>query len=111
MKANDYVNLFMQFYGDQLRVREGREQGDMDAAAVDSIIIICRKMILEVKELGVARKAHCNSAWEAIIREQNQKWRAIVNRLQQYRDQLPLIPSPHSFQKVWDTFKEDLSND
>jgi len=109
MKANDYANLYLKTYEDQLHMAEGREQSDKDAAAVDSIIIVCQKMILEIKDIGVQRKAHCASAWDAIIREQNQKWRAVVRRLQQHRDSLPLIPSPHAFQKVWDVFKEDIT--
>lgn len=105
MKANDYVNLFVETYKEELRKQEGDDQAAKDMACVDTIILICRKMIVEVKDIGVGRKANCNSAWEAILREQNQKWWAIVNRLQQYRHILPLIPSPHAFQKVWDAFK------
>ena len=108
MKADAYANLFMQTYEEQLRKQEDRDQAAKDTACIDTIIHICHKMIMEVKELGVKRKANCNSAWEAIIREQNQKWQAIVRRLQQYRHLLPLIPSPLSFQKVWNTFKQDI---
>jgi len=108
MKADAYANLFMETYEDQLRKHEGDDQAVKHVACVDTIIHICKKMIMEIKEIGVGRKVHCDSAFEAIIREQNQKWRAIVKRLQQYRHILPLIPSPLAFQKVWDAFKQDI---
>ena len=111
MKADDYANLFMQTYEDLLHKREGREQADKDTACIDTIIIICHKMIGEIKDIGDKRKAHCASAWEAILKEQNQKWRAIAKRLQKQRHILSLIPGPDAFQKVWDSFKEGVDND
>lgn len=76
---------------------------DKKKALTDTVIFICRRLVEEVGEIGSARKAYCDSAWKAIVKEQNQKWVAIVRRLD--LDKLPLLPQADAFQTVWDHFK------
>ena len=100
MKADEYVESFMEVYKCQLA-----DNRDERKACIDTIIIICQRLVIEAKAICLARKANCDSAWEAIIKEQNQKWRAIVRRLD--TDRLPLRPSPDAFLEVWETFKKE----
>ena len=87
----------MEVYKSQLATEDERE------ACISAAVIICLRLIQEIKNIGLARKANCDSAWEAILKEQNQKWRAIVRRLDKYR--LPFLPKLESFQIVWETSK------
>lgn len=97
--AKEHAQNFMEIYADDSKFGEKK-------ALTNTVILICQRLITEVKEIGLARKAHCNSAWEAIVKEQNRKWVAIVRRLD--HDKLPLIPQPDAFQVVWDHFKVEV---
>ncbi len=99
-KAKEYVEDFMGIY------KAESQFGDERKAITTTVILICQRLITEVKEIGLTRKAHCDSAWQAIISEQNRKWVAIVKRLD--FDKLVLIPQSDAFQTVWDHFKVEM---
>ncbi len=102
MKADKYAEEFMEIYKSQLSIDA---KGDKKAACISATIVICQHLIYEIKDIGLARKAYCDLAWEAIFKEQSQKWRAIVRRLD--KDRLPFLPKLESFQIIWETFKEE----
>lgn len=97
--AKEHAQDFMEIYVDESRFGE-------EKALTNTVILICRRLIAEVKEIGLTRKARCHSAWEAIVKEQNRKWSAIVKRLD--HDKLVLIPQSDAFQTVWDHFKVEV---
>ena len=100
--AKEHASDFMELYKDASKFG-----GDEKKALITTVILICQNLIAEVKEIGLMRKAHCDSAWKAIIKEQNRKWVAIVRRLD--FDRLVLIPQSDAFQTVWEHFKNEIN--
>ena len=98
MKADKYAEMFMEEYKTQL-VTENEND-----ATTNAIIKICWRLAQEIRDIGLSRKANCDSAWLAILKEQNQKWRAIVRRLD--KDRLSFLPNPDAFQIVWEAVGE-----
>ncbi len=72
---------------------------DKKDALVTAALSICQRLIGEIKDIADMRRAKSDIALEAIVKEQDRKWKAIVRRLD--GDKLPLIPHPDAFQMVW----------
>lgn len=100
LKADDYVRDFMKMYEVELERRI-----DIQEALVDPVILICRRLIVEFKEIGILRKAQCNEAWDAILKEQDRKWKAIVRRLPNGLDE---VVNSDAFINVWEHFKNEV---
>lgn len=75
MKADEYVER----YHDCLANPPKGSRPEMVRA--DALIAIGCDLTLEIKEIATQRKVQSNSALAAILREQDQKWVAIRQRL------------------------------
>jgi predicted TIM-barrel fold metal-dependent hydrolase len=100
-KADIYVQEFTAAYSSLISTGH-----DERKAFVDTIVIICNRLITEVKEIMLMRKATSDMAFEAVIKEQDKKWQAIVRRLDAM--QLPFSAQLDAFQMVWGTFRTQM---
>jgi len=105
-KADAYVLEFLDVYKGKLLNKKRVGSLSIKEAFVDSVTTICTRLIMEVKEIMKMRKATSDLAFTAVIKEQNQKWRAIARRLGDKK--LPFNAHPDSFQIVWDQFKTQM---
>ena len=84
MKAKDYVVKYHEYLANPPNdIWSGKPDNAVDTAnpPLDAMMAICRDLMLESKELIEKRKAASGAAIEACVREQNQKWLAIVRLL------------------------------
>ena len=99
-KADVYVQEFMDVF------EEKKECKVAEDALRDTVIEICQRLIEEVKEIMLMRKAISDTAFEAVIKEQDRKWKAIIRRLDP--NKFPLNINPKAFQLVWAFFKVEM---
>lgn len=69
MKANEYLKKFYRI--------ENSEK---------SLLRIVTELFLEIREIRKVRHAHSDASFVSIVREQNQKWNAILDRLHHERN-------------------------
>ena len=101
-KADAYVQEFIDIL-DGLKVKGVKtEKEDF----VDTIIFICKQLVMEIKEIMLSRRATSDSAFMAVVKEQDQKWKAIARRLAKI--ELPFNTHPDAFQKVWGQFQSNM---
>lgn len=91
MKAAEYVEqiramlkappLLSTIYDDTPTEKDG------PAAVEDIGVKVCFGLLREARALAEARGAKTDAAWIACVYEQNEKWRAIVRRLEDPRFQ------------------------
>ena len=107
-KADAYVQDFVIKYEEILSDLEPSDSfaNDEKVAFVDTVIFICDRLIAEVKEIVEMRHAKSELAFTAVIKEQDQKWKAIVRRLA--KNELPFNIHPDAFQKVWNQFHSNM---
>ncbi len=95
-KADVFVQEFMEVF-------DANKTTGEKAAVITAVIFICQRLIEEIKEIADMRRAESVIALEAIVKEQDRKWKAVVRRLDP--DKLPLVPEPEAFQIVWGQYK------
>lgn len=87
MKAKEYVALYLEVI--------------QNSSKKDSVTLLLQKMNKETKELIETRRIKSDSGATSLIKEQNNKWNAIVNKLEKLGNcDLPL----DTYTKYIDTF-------
>ena len=84
MKAKDYAVKYREYLANPPKdLWSGKPDNAVDTSdpPLDAMMAICRDLMLESRELIEKRKATTGAAIEACVREQNQKWLAIVRLL------------------------------
>lgn len=85
MKAAEYVQRFRDAMKNPPKVSTIYDgvpaNEDAPADRTDVLVLICRDLTREAKEIMTARKAQCPDALGAVMREQVEKSRAIARRL------------------------------
>ena len=115
-KADVYVQEFMEVFKENVegKIHEltgldaiknmEKQKANEKEALITTVLLICQRLIMEINDIADMRHAKSVMAMEAIVKEQERKWTAIVRRLD--IDKLPMLPSPDSFQIVWGQFKQ-----
>jgi len=101
-KADTYVREFVDTLNEFKIKSVKTEKEDF----VDTVIDICQRLIMEIEEIMLKRKATSDLAFEAVVKEQDQKWKAIVRRLA--KRELPFDVHPDAFLKVWGQFHTNM---
>jgi len=107
-KADDYARDFVIKYEEILSdIEPGVSFCDAEKKAlIDTVVFICQQLVMEIKEIMLMRKATSDSAFMAVVKEQDRKWRAIVRRLA--KKELPFNINPDAFQKIWSQFHSNM---
>jgi len=109
-KADDYTRDFVIKYEEILSdIALGVPFHDAEKKAfIDTVIFICNRLIAEIKEIAEMRHAKSDLALMAIVKEQDQKWKAVARRL--YAKKLSFDVHSDAFQIVWNQFKTQFKH-
>lgn len=102
-KADIYAQEFMGVFEEKKMCK------DAEDALRETIVEICNRLIMEVKEIMIMRKATSDIAFEAVIKEQDRKWKAVIRRLDP--NKFPLNINPEAFILLWGMFKVEMMKD
>jgi hypothetical protein len=108
MKASEYESKIVEYCRDPIKALQRTYQGVPEGTtpeqcnSVDVCLAVCLDMLEESKTIMKQRKCESGSAKEAVLREQNQKWIAVIRGLRKSRlgtEFLEEIKFPESFFK------------
>jgi len=81
MKAIEYVSRYLEYKNHPPQVWNGIPDGEQSDPQLDATVGICLDLIKEAAALQKSRKAVCDSAIIAILKEMNQKFIAFSGKL------------------------------
>jgi hypothetical protein len=81
VKAIEYVSKYLEYKNHPPKVWEDKPSGEQSDSQLDAMLGICLDLIKEAAALQELRKAKCDSAIIAILKEMNQKFIAFSHKL------------------------------